>query len=43
MMRSIRINRYGERLRLSEVNIPQGDILLKMKYSPINPSDLYFS
>lgn len=39
------LKRYGARLSLKLIDIPKlapGEVLLKMIYSPVNPSDLYF-
>jgi NADPH:quinone reductase-like Zn-dependent oxidoreductase len=44
-MRAIHIQKYGRLPKLTNCEIPQrlqGQVLLKMKYAPINPSDLFF-
>ena len=44
-MRAIHIARYGRLPVLTNCPLPQRnnqEILIKMKYAPINPSDLFF-
>ncbi|EDK31375.1 trans-2-enoyl-CoA reductase, putative (macronuclear) [Tetrahymena thermophila SB210] len=45
-MRAIQVARYGERLKLKNVDIPKfnpiDQFLVKICYAPINPSDVYY-
>lgn len=44
-MRAAVIKRYGARMAIEQKSLPQlqsDEVLLKMLYSPVNPSDLYF-
>ena len=43
-MKAIQIIRYGEKLRVRRTDIPirkSNELLIKINFSPINPSDLY--
>ena len=45
IMKAVHIQKYGRMPILSTCPIPvrsQGQYLIKMKYAPINPSDLFF-
>ena len=45
-MKAVHFLKYGEKLRLRNISIPSSNasqILVKVKYAPINPSDIYFS
>jgi NADPH:quinone reductase len=45
VMRSLELAEYGGELRIAEKPTPQpgpGEVLIRMAFSPINPSDLYF-
>ena len=44
-MRALHIQKYGRLPVLTKCPVPcrqKGDFLIKMKYAPINPSDLFF-
>ena len=44
-MRAIHIQKYGRTPVLSQCPIPSrlsGQFLVKMKYAPVNPSDVFF-
>ena len=44
-MRAISISKYGELLKMKSIPIPAlskpDDLLIKVKYSPINPADIF--
>ena len=46
-MRAISISKYGELLKVKNIPLPTlkkpDDLLIKVKYAPINPADIYFS
>jgi len=45
-MRAISISKYGELLKVKNIPLPNlkpDDLLIKVKYAPINPADIYFS
>lgn len=44
-MKAAVLTRYGAKLAIRRQDIPKlsaDEVLLRMKYSPVNPSDLYF-
>lgn len=44
-MRAVHIVKYGRFPVLTELPVPDlgdNDLLIRMKYAPINPSDLFF-
>lgn len=46
-MRAVSLSKYGELLKVKTVPLPvlksPSDLLIKVKYAPINPADIYFS
>ena len=42
-MRRLLLSRYARKPTVQEVSLPEGDLLVKMAYAPVNPSDYHYS